>query len=163
MSGLALFTLVHVAISLIGIVLGCIVVLGFISAQQVSKWTTLFLTTTLATTVTGFLFPFNGFTPAIGVGILSMAILILALVALYKFRLAGSWRSVYVVSAVVALYFNVFVLVVQSFLKIPLLHKLAPQGSEPPFAIAQGIVLLVFVVGGFLSVRRFHPSVEANV
>jgi hypothetical protein len=159
MSGLAFFTLVHVVISLIGIFSGCTVVLGFITAQQVSKWTTLFLTTTLATTVTGFLFPFNGFTPAIGVGILSMAILVLAILALYKFRLAGPWRSVYVVSAVVALYFNVFVLLVQSFLKIPLLHALAPQGSEPPFAIAQGIVLLLFVVGGFLSVRRFHPSV----
>jgi hypothetical protein len=132
---------------------------GFITTQQISKWTPLFLVTTTATTVTGFLFPFNGFTPAIGVGILSMAILILAILALYKFRLAGSWRSVYVASAVVALYFNVFVLVVQSFLKNPTLHALAPQGSEPPFAIAQGIVLLLFVVGGFLSVRRFHPSI----
>jgi hypothetical protein len=159
MTGLALFTLIHVAISLIGILSGCTVVLGFITAQHISKWTTLFLTTTAATTVTGFLFPFNGFTPAIGVGIFSIAILTLAILALYKFRLAGSWRSVYVVSTVVALYCNVFVLVVQSFLKNPALHALAPQGSEPPFAIAQGIVLLLFAVGGFLAVRRFRPHV----
>jgi hypothetical protein len=101
-----------------------------------SKWTTLFLITTLATTVTGFLFPFNGFTPAIAAGILSLAILVLAIVALYKFRLSGSWRLAYVISAVLALYFNVFVLVVQSFLKISPPHALASQGSEPPFAIA---------------------------
>ena len=162
-AALALFTLVNVAIILIGILSGCVVIFGFITTQQISKWTPLFLIATMATTVTGFLFPFNVFTPAIDVGILSMAILILAILALYKFRLAGSWPAVYVGSVVVALYFNVFVLVVQSFLKNPTLHALAPQGSEPPFAIAQGVVLLLFVVGVSIGATFSSPSFRVLV
>jgi hypothetical protein len=120
-------------------------------------WTMIFLVTTVATSVTGFGFPFHGVTPAIIVGILSLIVLLAAIVARYVFHLAGSWRWIYVVSSVVALYFNVFVLVAQSFMKIPALHVLAPTGSEPAFAIAQGIVLLLFIAAGIKSVKRFHP------
>ena len=111
------------------------------------------------TSVTGFGFPFHGVTPAIIVGVLSLIVLALAIAARYTFHLAGAWRWIFVVCAVVALYFNCFVLVVQSFLHIPALHVLAPHGSEPPFAIVQGIVLLLFLWGGILAVKRFHPVV----
>jgi hypothetical protein len=151
------FTLVHVVLSLIGILSGLVVLYGLLTANRMNGWTMLFLVTTVATSVTGFGFPFHGVTPAIILGILSLIVLLAAIVALYIFHLAGSWRWIYVVGSVVALYFNVFVLVVQLFLKIPALHALAPKGSEPPFAIAEGIVLLLFIVAGILSVRRFHP------
>ncbi len=153
------YTLVHVILSLIGIVSGLIVLFGLLRSNLMNGWTLLFLVTTVATSVTGFGFPFHGVTPAIIVGILSLIILALAIAARYTFHLAGAWRWIFVVSAVVALYFNCFVLVVQSFLHIPVLHVLAPHGSEPPFAIAQGIVLLVFLWGGILAVKRFHPVV----
>jgi hypothetical protein len=155
------FTLIHVAISLIGILSGFVVLYGLIAAQPLPRWTLLFLTATVATSATGFGFPFQGFTPAIGVGILSLSILAITIPARYVFHLAGAWRWIYVVGAVVSLYFNVFVLVVQSFLKIPALHALAPQGTEPPFAIAQGIVLLLFIGASVLAVRRFHPAPAA--
>jgi hypothetical protein len=124
-------------------------------------WIRLFLTTTAATSLTGFGFPFHGFTPAIGVGIISCVILALAIAGLYAFHLTGAWRWIFVVGSVIAQYLNVFVLVVQSFLKLPALHTLAPHGNEPPFAIAQGIVLVAFVWAGALAVRRFHPTVTA--
>lgn len=155
--GMAPFTLFHVILSLIGIVTGLVVLAGLIGSESKPGWTLVFLITTVATSVTGFLFPFGGFTPAIGVGIISMIFLITAIIALYFYRLAGAWRWVYVASAVVSLYLNVFVLVAQSFQKIPALNALAPTGSEPPFAIAQGIVLVLFIMAGFLSLRRFHP------
>ena len=155
--GMAPFTLFHVILSLIGTVTGLVVLAGLISSESKPGWTLVFLITTVATSATGFLFPFGGFTPAIGVGIISMIFLITAIIALYVYRLAGAWRWVYVASAVVSLYLNVFVLVAQSFQKIPALNALAPTGSEPPFAIAQGIVLVLFIIAGFLSLRRFHP------
>lgn len=148
----------HVAISLVGILAGLIVLTGLLTANRMSGWTLLFLATTVATSVTGFLLPFSGFTPAVGVGILSVVVLALAIAARYKFHLAGAWRWLYVAGAVTALYLNVFVLVVQAFLKVPALHALAPQGTEPAFAITQGIVLLGFVAAGVLSVQRFHPA-----
>jgi hypothetical protein len=151
------FTIVHVVLSLIGILSGLVVLYGLFTANRMNGWTMLFLVTTVATSVTGFGFPFQGVTPAIILGILSLIVLLAAIVARYVFHLAGSWRWIYVVGSVVALYFNVFVLVVQAFLKIPALHALAPKGSEPPFAIAQGIVLLLFIVAGTLLVKRFHP------
>jgi len=154
------FTLVHVIISLVGIVTGLIVLFGMFGGHRMSGITALFLLTTILTSVTGFLFPISGFTPAIGVGIISLAILALALLGLYGFRLAGAWRWIYVVSAVIALYLNVFVLVVQSFQKLAFLQPLAPTQSEPPFQIAQGIVLLLFIVGGIVAVRRFHPDAQ---
>ncbi len=151
------FTAFHVILSLIGIVSGLIVLAGLLAADRKDGWTLVFLITTIGTSVTGFLFPYAGFTPAIGVGIISMIFLIAAVVALYVYRLAGAWRWIYVVSAIVSLYLNVFVLVAQSFQKIPALNALAPTGSEPPFAIAEGTVLVLFMIAGFLSLRRFHP------
>ncbi len=155
--GMTPFTAFHVILSLIGIVSGLIVLAGLLAADRKDGWTLVFLITTIGTSVTGFLFPYAGFTPAIGVGIISMIFLIAAVVALYVYRLAGAWRWIYVVSAIVSLYLNVFVLVAQSFQKIPALNALAPTGSEPPFAIAEGTVLVLFMIAGFLSLRRFHP------
>ena len=150
-------TLVHVVLSLIGIVSGLVVLYGLLTANRMDGWTLVFLVTTVATSVTGFFFPFKGVTPAIILGLLSLVVLAAAIAARYACHLAGSWRWIYVVGSVVALYFNVFVFVVQAFLKIPALHALAPKGSEPPFAIAQGIVLLLFILAGILSVKRFYP------
>jgi hypothetical protein len=153
------YTLVHVILSLIGIISGLIVLFGLLRSNRMNGWTLLFLVTTVATSVTGFGFPFHGVTPAIILGILSLIILALAIAARYTFHLAGAWRWIFVVCAVAALYFNCFVLVVQSFLHIPTLHVRAPHGSEPPFAITQVIVLLLFLWGGILAVKRFHPVV----
>jgi hypothetical protein len=157
MQGVDIFTIVHVIISLIGILSGLVVLCGLFTANRMCGWTMLFLATTVATSVTGFFFPFHGVTPAILLGILSLIVLTPAIAGLYAFHLAGSWRWIYVVGSVVALYFNAFVLVVQAFLKVPALHALAPKGSEPPFAIAQGIVLVLFILAGIKAVRRFHP------
>ena len=156
-SGIVLFTLFHVALSLVGIVAGLVAMRGLLQSQLLPGWTAVFLATTLATTVTGFLFPFNGFTPALGTGVVSAAVLAVTLIALYERRLGGRWRWIYVVGATVSLYLNVFVLVVQLFDKVPGVHALAPTQKEPPFAIAQGVVLLLFVALGFLAVRRFRP------
>jgi hypothetical protein len=156
--GMTTFTAIHVLLSLIGIVSGLVALFGLITANAMSSWTVLFLVTTLATSVTGFFFPFHGFTPALGVGILSVVILIAAIAARYRFHLRGAWRRVYVVGAVTALYFNSFVLVVQGFLKIPGLHVLAPTGSEPPFAFAQAFVLLFYLVTGALAIRGFRAA-----
>ena len=155
--GMTPFTFFHVVLSLIGIAAGLVVMTGLLESRLMPVWTKLFLVTTIATTLTGFLFPFHGFTPAIGVGILSTLVLALALAARYTFHLAGIWRPVYVITTVIALYFNCFVLVVQSFLKVPPLHALAPNGNEPPFAIAQGVVLAAFLFFGYVSVKKFHP------
>lgn len=155
--GMTPFTFVHVLLSLVGIVTGFVVLYGFVAGWRKEGWTEVFLLSTLATSVTGFLFPFHGFTPAIGVGLVSVAILAVALAALYVYRLAGRWRGAFALASVAALYLNVFVLVVQAFQKLPALHALAPTGSEPPFAVVQGIVLVFFVTAGFLSVRRFRP------
>jgi hypothetical protein len=151
------FTLFHVVISLIGIGSGLIVILGMLAAKRLGALTAIFLITTVATSVTGFLFPFEGFKPSYVIGTLSLIVLALAIVALYGKHLAGAWRWVYVVTAIIALYFNVFVAIVQSFLKVPALHTLAPKGNEPPFAIAQLTVLVLFIVLGFLAVRKFRP------
>jgi hypothetical protein len=150
------FTLFHVIISLIGIGSGLVVVFGLLTAKRLKSWTAIFLVTTVLTSATGFLFPFHGFKPSYAVGILSLIVLAVAIVALYAGHLAGAWRWIYIVTAVIALYFNVFVLVAQSFDKVPALKALAPTQSEPPFAIAQLIVLAIFIVLGILSVRRFR-------
>jgi hypothetical protein len=150
------FTAIHVLLSLIGILSGLVVLFGLITANAMSGWTLLFLVTTLATSVTGFFFPYHGFTPAIGVGILSVFILAAAIAARYGLDLRGAWRWIYVVCAVIALYFNSFVLVVQAFLKIPVLHALAPTGSERPFAVAQALVLIFYLVTGVLAIKGFR-------
>ncbi len=129
----AAFTLLHVALSLVGILSGFVVLAGFLTAKRSNGWTALFLTTTVLTSVTGFLFTFHKFLPSHAVGIVSLLVLAVAIPALYVFHLAGSWRLTYVIGAVIALYLNVFVLIAQQFMKVPALKVLAPTQSEPPF------------------------------
>jgi len=152
------FTTLHVVISLIGIASGLIVLFGMIGGRRLPGWTALFLATTVLTSVTGFLFPFSQLLPSHVVGAISLVVLAVALAALYVFRLSGPWRWVYVVTAVLALYLNVFVGVVQAFQKLPFLQPLAPTQSEPPFAAAQIVVLAACAVLGYLAVARFHPT-----
>jgi|ERR1035438_165227 hypothetical protein len=152
------FTVFHVVISLIGIVSGLVVLFGMISGKRLDLWTGLFLLTTVATSVTGFFFPYHGFTPAIGVGILSLVLLALAIMARYSRHLAGGWRRTYVITSVIALYFNVFVLIVQLFEKVPSLHALAPKGSEPPFLVTQVIVMVIFIGLGIAAVKGFREQ-----
>jgi hypothetical protein len=153
----ATFTLVHTLISLIGIGSGIIVVLRMVARRGLDVWNLVFLVTTIATSVTGFMFPSKAFGPPHIVGVISLVVLAAALSALYAGHLAGMWRWIYAASAVVALYFNVFVLVVQLFDKIDFLHKFAPTGVEVPFTAAQGAVLVLFVILGVLAVKRFQP------
>jgi len=155
---LTAYTILHVAISLVAIAAGFVVVKGLLTANRLDGWTRLFLITTILTSVTGFGFPVDHFMPSHALGILSLLALGVAVYARYPCQMAGGWRATYVISAIISLYFNVFVLVVQSFLKIPPLHALAPEGTEPPFAIAQGIVLVVFIVLGVLATKRFRVA-----
>jgi hypothetical protein len=155
------FTALHVVISLIAIASGLVVLYGMLKSERLPGLTALFLATTVLTSVTGFMFPFGGFTPAIAVGFVSVLLLAVALLAIYVFDLSGAWRWVYVSAAVVALWLNVFVLVAQGFQKVAFLHQFAPTGSEPAFAVAQTVVLVAFAVLGFLAVRRFHPELAA--
>jgi hypothetical protein len=155
-SGMAIFTFVHVALSLVGIVAGFVVVFGLISGKPLGKWTALFLTTTLLTTVTGFLFPFHKFLPSHAIGILSLIVLAIAIYALYGRRLAGAWRRSYVITSVIALYFNVFVLVAQLFLKVPALKAIAPTQSETPFKLAQLSLLALFVFLATFAAIKFR-------
>jgi hypothetical protein len=154
-TSLAVFTLFHVALSLVGILAGFFVVFELISAKQSKSWTSTFLVTTAATSVTGFLFPFHKFLPSHVVGIVSILVLAVTIPALYVFHLAGAWRRVYVIGAVIALYLNVFVLIAQFFMKIPALKVLAPTQSEPPFLGTQIVVMLIFIVLGVLATKRF--------
>ncbi|MGV3551376.1 hypothetical protein [Rhizobium sp.] len=147
-------TVFHTLISLVAIVSGIPVLFGFLR-NETSRWTTTYVATTGLTLITSFLFPYNGFTPAIGVGILCIFIFLPTAYAKYRTSLTGIWRLVWVVGATALLYFNCFVLIVQSFLKVPPLHALAPAGNEPPFAVAQGVLLVVAIVLGFLAARRF--------
>jgi hypothetical protein len=155
---LQIYTIVHTLISLIAIFTGLIVVFGMIGCKRLDGWTKWFLITAVATTITGFFFPFHGFTPAIGLGIISMPFLALTIFARYPKHLAGSWRWIYVIGAVICLYFNLFVLVVQAFEKVPALHALAPTQSERPFKLTQLVVLLVSVLLGIVAAIRFHPE-----
>jgi hypothetical protein len=152
----ATYTLVHVLISLVGIASGLIVMFGFLTRKRLDSWTVLFLVTTVATSVTGFGFPFDRLLPSHKVGILSLVLLAIAIPARYVFHLRGPWRWIYVVGAAMALYLNVFVLVVQCFLKVPTLNALAPTQKEPPFQIVQLVVLLIFAGLTILAVKRFH-------
>jgi hypothetical protein len=152
------FTQLHVIISLIGILTGLIAILGLCAGRLLRGWTGLFLLTTVLTSVTGFMFPFTSFGPPEIVGVISLIALAIAISALYFYKLTGPWRWIYVVMAVLSEYLNVFVGVVQSFQKIPLLHPLAPTGSEPPFIVAQVIVMAIFVVLAIIAIRRFRPA-----
>jgi len=157
---LSAFTMVHVIISLIGIVSGFIVLFGLFGSHRLPGMTALFLLTTILTSVTGFLFPFDKLLPSHMVGIVSLIVLAIACFALYVMKLSGPWRWIYTLTAMIALYLNVFVLVIQSFLKIGPLHALAPSvpPSEPPFAVVQGVVLVFFVIAIIGAVRRFRPA-----
>jgi hypothetical protein len=155
---LATFTLVHVLISLVAIAAGLIAMIGLLGSRPMPGWTGLFLATTILTSVTGFFFPFGTLLPSHIVGIISLVLLAGAVVALYVGHLSGVWRPVYVVTAMLSLYLNVFVLVVQAFQKVGPLHALAPTQSEPPFLVAQGITLLFFGLVIIAGLRRFHPA-----
>jgi hypothetical protein len=152
----ATYTLLHVLTSLVGIGSGLVVMYGFLNGKRLDGLHALFLATTVATSVTGFWFPVDHLLPSHKVGIISLVVLSVAIPARYFFHLAGSWRWIYVVGAAIALYLNVFVLVVQTFLKVPAVNALAPTQTEPPFLIAQLIVMLVFIGLTALAVKRFH-------
>jgi len=154
-------TLFHTLISLVGIGSGFVVVYGLLDSKRFDGWTGLFLTTTVATSVTGFLFPAHHFLPSHAVGILSLIVLTIAILARYRYHLSGAWRRTYVVTAVTALYLNVFVLIVQLFLKMPSLKAIAPTQSEPPFQIAQLLALLLFAFLGIRSAMKFQLTRES--
>ncbi len=160
--GMSLVVFVHVIISLVGIAAGFVVMFGMLGSRRMPGWTALFLVTTILTNVTGFLIPpflFDKLLPSHMIGILSLLLLAIACFALYGARLSGAWRWIYVLTALLSLYLNTFVLVIQSFLKVGPLHALAPSvpPSEPPFAILQGIVLVFFIIMIIGAIRRFRP------
>ena len=162
LASLPAFTLFHTAISLVAIATGLVVLFSMFGAKVPRGWTTLFFAVTALTSATGYFFPAEKVLPSHIVGAMTLGIVGLAALALYRYRLAGSWRWIYVVSAIIALYLNVFVGVVQAFLKIPFAQALAPTQAEPPFIIAQAVVLLTFVAAGTLAVRSFHPTGTAT-
>jgi hypothetical protein len=155
------FTLVHVLISLVGIGSGFVVVYGLLAGKRLDGWTATFLATTILTSVTGFFFPVEHILPSHIVGVISLVALAVALLARYGRHMQKSWRSVYVICAMIALYLNVFVAVVQSFLKIPPVHALAPTQKEPPFLFAQVAVMAIFVVIGIFAVKKFRVAAIA--
>jgi hypothetical protein len=152
------FTAFHVLISLVGIGSGFVVLYGLLESKGFPGWTAVFLTTTVATSVTGFLFPFHHFMPSYALGILSLLVLAPAIAARYRFHLVGGWRKTYVITAMIAQYFNVFVLIAQLFQKVPALKALAPTGSEPPFLISQLVVMVLFVVATSRAAVKFREG-----
>jgi hypothetical protein len=148
------FTLVHVLISLAGIISGFVVIDGFLKAKRLDGWNVLFLVMTILTSVTGFFFPRNGVTPGQIVGAISLVLLVIAVLARYPLHFSGAGRWLYVITAVIAQYFNFAVLIIQSFQKVAPLKELAPTQSEPPFLIAQVIALVLFVLLGIFSLRN---------
>jgi hypothetical protein len=155
------FTILHVIISIVELLAGVIVVLQLLAGSR-SRFTGLFLATGALTTLTGFLFPFHGMTPGIVLGFVSLPFLLLAALSFYGGHLHGIWRVAYVLSVLLVLYLDAFVAVAQSFDKIGPLHALAPTGKEAPFAVVQGLVLLIFIAIGLLVLKRFHPAVVAS-
>jgi len=148
---------------LVAIGSGLVIVGGMFASHKLAGTTALFLFTTALTSLTGFLFPIHGFTPALGVGLVACVILAVALFALYKEHLVGAWRWIYVITAIVSVYLNVFVLVAQSFMKVSALNALAPTQSEPPFAITQAAVLVVFILIELIAVIKFRPLTEVRM
>ena len=153
---LQIYTIIHTLISLVAIFTGFVVVFGLLASKRLDVWTKWFLVTAIATTITGFFFPFRGFTPAIGLGIISLPFLALTIFARYPKHLAGLWRWVYVIGTVICLYFNLFVLVVQLFEKVPALHAMAPTQTEPPFKLTQFVVFQVSALLAIIAAIRFH-------
>ncbi len=156
--GMTPLTFIHVLLSLIGIFAGFIAVFGMIGGKRLDGFNGIFLLTTALTSITGFFFPFHGVTPGIILGIISLVVLAVAIPAWYVFHLGGAWRKVYAVTASIALYLNVFVLVAQLFNKVPALHALAPNGSESPFLISQVVVLAIFIVLTIAAAIKFRPE-----
>ncbi len=155
---LHIYTIIHTLISLVGIFTGFVVLFGLLAGKRLDGWTKWFLITTVLTSVTGFGFPVHQFMPSHGVGIISLLVLAVAIYARCRRELAGAWRWIYVVSAMIALYLNVFVGVVQAFEKVPVLKALAPTQTEPPFKLTQLVVLALFVVLTVVAAIRFHPE-----
>ena len=155
---LHIYTIIHTLISLLAIFTGFVVLFGLLSGKRLDDWTKWFLITAVATTVTGFFFPFHCVTPAIKLGIISSVVLVVTIYARYAKHLAGAWRWIYAVGAVLALYFNVFVGIVQSFEKIPALNAMAPTQTEQPFKLTQLSVLGLFIVLGFVAAIRFRSE-----
>jgi len=150
------FTLLHVLISLAGIGSGFIVVYGLLTGKRLDGWTAIFLATTVLTSLTGFLFPVEHLLPSHIIGMISLVVLAVAILARYAGHMEHAWRWIYVVCAVLALYLNVFVAVMQSFLKIPAVHALAPTQKEPPFLVAQLVVMAIFAMIGVFAVKKFR-------
>jgi hypothetical protein len=166
----ASFTQLHVIISLIAIISGIVVLWGMLNLRRMPGMTALFLITTVLTSLTGFLFPtpadaprvIGSFDPAKIIGLISLIVLALAIIGLYTYRLAGAWRGTYVVCSIIALYFNCFVLVVQTFQKVPFFQALAPTQKEPPFGVAQAALLILFIGLGIAAFRRFKPATRIS-
>lgn len=154
--GMTTFTFVHVVLSLIGIFAGLVVVFGLLTAKRLDGWTAVFLVTTVATSVTGFFFPFHKLMPSHVFGVLSLIVLPVAIFARYGRQLADGWRRTYVITALIALYLNVFVLIAQLFDKVPALKAMAPTKSEPPFIITQLVVLAVFAALTIAAAKKFR-------
>jgi hypothetical protein len=152
------FTFLHVFLSLVAIATGIFLVYGFLTSLRLRILTSLFFVTTALTSITGFLYPFKGVTPGIILGVLSLIVLLLAYVALYVKKLAGGWRATYVVSVMLAFWFNFFVLVAQAVQKVPAIHSFIPSQAAPGFMIAQGAVFLVFLLLTVRAVKKFHPG-----
>jgi hypothetical protein len=162
---IANFTILHVVITLSAIVSGFVVMFALLSSKRPAGLTVIFWLFTVATTVTGFMFPFNGFTPAIGTGVVATLFFVVGLIAIYIKKCIGAWRWIYVVTMMVSLYLNVFVLITQSFQKLKFLNPAAPMVGPPfadptntQFVIAQVATIVFFLVVGFLAVRKFRPN-----
>jgi hypothetical protein len=155
---LQIYTIIHTLISLVAIFTGLVVLFGMLAGRRCDGWTKWFLISAVATTMTGFFFPFHGLTPAFKLGIITVPILAITIYARYPKQLVGAWRWIYVIGAVMSLYFNLFVLVVQAFEKVPALHAIAPTQTEAPFKLTQLSVLLLFVLLGIVAVVRFRPE-----
>jgi hypothetical protein len=155
---LATFTTIHTALSLAALASGIIVVIGLVGSKSLPVWNAVFLATAVATSATGFGFPFTAFLPSHVVAAVALVVLAVTILAYYVFGLSGAWRPIYVVGVVISLYFDVFVAIVQAFRKIPTLTALAPTGSEPPFAVAQGAALVIFAILAVAASIKFHPA-----
>jgi hypothetical protein len=157
MLGFSIYTWVHVLLSLVGLAAGFAVLQGLLTSERMGGWTATFLISTVATSATGFGFPYERFLPSHGVGAVSLVVLLFAILGLYVFRLAGAWRWIYAASAVIALWLNVFVTIAQVFNKVPALNAMAPTQSEPPFLITELVVMVIFMGLAIAAARKFHP------
>jgi hypothetical protein len=155
-------TLIHTVVSFIAMGFGFGAVARLFGADFGRRWTKCFFVTATFVTLTGFIFPFTGVTPAFATGIVATVIFLAWLLARYRFRLVGLWRSIYAASIVASLYLLVFVTIAQAFQKIPFLSALAPTQSEAPFTIAQAVAVVLFIIVGVIAMRRFRPMDVAS-